>query len=275
MAIENFTVGAVLSMQDRNFDDIADKFARNIYGTTKGRIRQAVLGQDLQGLLTTLAQRPLRILDAGGGQGHVACQLAAQGHQIILCDLSAEMLKRAQVMAEEQGVSDRMRFIHAPVQQIADYLEQPVDLILFHAVLEWLEYPQQALAILVNDCLAPGGALSLMFYNMNGLVMRHVVLGNFRHVEAGLPKLKKKSLLPDNPLDPYQVYQWLEQLGLQIVGKTGVRVFHDYLRERRQHIEDFDELLALEQRFCRQEPFVNLGRYIHVMARKPNEKDGL
>ncbi len=24
-------------MQDRNFDDIAEKFARNIYGTTKGK----------------------------------------------------------------------------------------------------------------------------------------------------------------------------------------------------------------------------------------------
>ncbi|ECV8875483.1 tRNA uridine 5-oxyacetic acid(34) methyltransferase CmoM, partial [Salmonella enterica subsp. enterica serovar Enteritidis] len=27
-------------MQDRNFDDIAEKFSRNIYGTTKGQLRQ-------------------------------------------------------------------------------------------------------------------------------------------------------------------------------------------------------------------------------------------
>jgi len=26
-------------MQDRNFDNIAEKFARNIYGTAKGKIR--------------------------------------------------------------------------------------------------------------------------------------------------------------------------------------------------------------------------------------------
>lgn len=52
-------------MQDRNFDDIAEKFARNIYGTTKGKIRQAVVWQDLTGLLAQLPQRPLRILDAG------------------------------------------------------------------------------------------------------------------------------------------------------------------------------------------------------------------
>ena len=34
-------------MQDRNFDDIAEKFSRNIYGTTKGQLRQAILWQDL------------------------------------------------------------------------------------------------------------------------------------------------------------------------------------------------------------------------------------
>ncbi|AVF33912.1 tRNA uridine 5-oxyacetic acid(34) methyltransferase CmoM [Rahnella sikkimica] len=261
-------------MQDRNFDDMAEKFSRNIYGTTKGRIRQAVLGQDLQELMKTLPQRPLRILDAGGGEGQMACELAALGHQVLLCDLSGEMIRRAQAAAIEKGVSDNMQFVHCPAQHIAEHLEAPVDLILFHAVIEWLAEPQHALAAL-TDCLVPGGAISLMFYNIHGLVMRHMILGNFGHVEAGVPKIKKSSLLPDHPLEPAQVYQWLEALGMQISGKTGVRVFHDYLRNRQQHKQDFDELLALEQRYCRQEPFVSLGRYIHVMAHKPILKDEL
>jgi S-adenosylmethionine-dependent methyltransferase len=262
------------SPQGRNFDDMAEKFSRNIYGTTKGRIRQAVLGEDLRELLTKLPQRPLRILDAGGGEGQMACELAALGHQVLLCDLSGEMIKRAQAAAAEKGVSDNMQFVQCPAQDVAQYLEQPVDLILFHAVIEWLAEPQQALQAL-NDCLLPGGALSLMFYNVKGLLMRHMVLGNFGHVEAGLPKIKKSSLLPDYPLEPENVYRWLEEMGLQITGKTGVRVFHDYLRNRQQHKQDFDELLALEQRYCRQEPFVSLGRYIHVMAHKPDRKDEL
>ena len=180
-------------MQDRNFDDMAEKFSRNIYGTTKGRIRQAVLGQDLHDLLQTLPQRPLRILDAGGGEGQMACELAALGHKVLLCDLSGEMIRRAEAAALEKGVSDNMQFVQCPAQHIAEHLEQPVDLILFHAVIEWLAEPQQALAALV-DCLAPGGAISLMFYNIHGLVMRHMILGNFAHVEAGVPKIKKSSL---------------------------------------------------------------------------------
>lgn len=261
-------------MQDRNFNDIAEKFARNIYGTTKGRLRQEVLWQDLRGLLATLPDRPLRILDAGGGEGHMACRLAALGHQVLLCDVSDEMIQRAEMAAAAQNVSDNMRFAHCAVQDIADYMAQPADLILFHAVLEWLVEPRQALQTL-HDVLAPGGALSLMFYNRHGLLLRNMVLGNFAFVEAGMPKRKRRSLSPDHPLDPQQVYGWLEEMGLAIGGKTGVRVFHDYLQNKQQQSDCFAQLLVLEQRYCRQEPFVSLGRYIHVMAHKPPMKDAL
>jgi S-adenosylmethionine-dependent methyltransferase len=67
------------------------------------------------------------------------------------------------------------------------------------------------------------------------------------------------------------VYHWLEQIGWQITGKTGVRVFHDYLRDKHKQRDGFDDLLELETRYCRQEPFVSLGRYIHVTAIKPLE----
>ncbi|MEE3649564.1 MULTISPECIES: tRNA uridine 5-oxyacetic acid(34) methyltransferase CmoM [unclassified Brenneria] len=261
-------------MQDRNFNDIAEKFARNIYGTTKGRLRQAVLWQDLSGLLAQFPDRPLNILDAGGGEGHMACRLAALGHQVLLCDLSDEMIQRAKQAAGAQDVIHNMRFVQSAAQDIGQYMDKPADLILFHAVLEWVAQPQQALKILY-DCLSPGGVLSLMFYNQHALLMRNMVLGNFAYVQAGMPKRKRRSLSPDHPLDPQQVYGWLDELGLSIRGKTGVRVFHDYLQNKQQQSDNFAEILELEQRYCRQEPFVSLGRYIHVMARKPHLKDAL
>lgn len=258
-------------MPDRNFDDIAEKFSRNIYGTTKGRLRQAILWQDLDALLDTWGSRSLRILDAGGGQGQTACKMAERGHQVLLCDVSAEMIARASAFAAEQGVSHNMHFVQSAAQDIGEHLESPVDLILFHAVLEWVAEPQQVLAKLW-DCLAPGGVLSLMFYNANGLLMHNMVAGNFAFVEKGMPKRKKRTLSPDHPLQPEQVYHWLESIGWQIISKTGVRVFHDYLREKHQQHDCFDALLALETQFCRQEPWISLGRYIHVTARKPESQ---
>ncbi|MBD1228789.1 tRNA uridine 5-oxyacetic acid(34) methyltransferase CmoM [Xenorhabdus griffiniae] len=261
-------------MRDRNFDDIADKFSRNIYGTTKGKIRQAVVWQDINELLNHLPQRPLRILDAGGGEGNMACQLAELGHQVILCDLSKEMIQRAEYNAEERGVLAQMQFIQSPVQEIHQHIEQPVDLILFHAVLEWITDQKDVIETL-EDMITPGGALSLMFYNANGLVMRNAILGNFHLATPKIQRRRKRSLSPQNPLIPEQVYQWLTELKMEITGKTGVRVFHDYLQSRQLQDTNFPALLELEQRYCRQEPYISLGRYIHVMARKPTLKSEL
>jgi len=256
-------------VRDRNFDDIAEKFSRNIYGTTKGLLRQAILWQDLDALLAILPPK-LRVLDAGGGEGQTGCRMAELGHEVILCDVSAEMIARARAMAVEKGVSENMHFVHSSAQDIGQHLESPANLILFHAVLEWVVDPQAVLRSLW-DSLAPGGALSLMFYNANGLLMRNMFVGNFEYVLQGMKKNKKKTLSPDNPLQPEQVYHWLEQIGWQITGKTGVRVFHDYLRDKQKQRDGFDDLLELETRYCRQEPFLSLGRYIHVTAIKPLE----
>lgn len=62
-------------MQDRNFDDIAEKFSRNIYGTTKGQLRQAILWQDLDRVLAEMGPQKLRVLDAGGGEGQTAIKI--------------------------------------------------------------------------------------------------------------------------------------------------------------------------------------------------------
>ena len=255
-------------MQDRNFDDIAEKFSRNIYGTTKGQLRQAILWQDLDALLSTMGSQPLRILDAGGGEGQTAIKMVERGHHVTLCDLSAEMIARASQAASDKGVSHNMHFIQCAAQDVAGHLESPVDLILFHAVLEWVAEPQEALKTLWS-VLRPGGVLSLMFYNANGLLMHNMVAGNFDYVALGMPKKKKRTLSPNYPRDPQQVYGWLEEIGWQINGKTGVRVFHDYLRDKHKQQDCYDILLELETRYCRQEPYISLGRYIHVTALKP------
>lgn len=261
-------------MHDRNFDDIAEKFSQNIYGTTKGRIRQAILWEALDKIITTLPERALSVLDAGGGGGQTGCELAARGHRVLLCDLSAKMLAQAQLLADKMMVRDRMQFRQMSAQQIGQHLDKPVDLILLHAVLEWVAEPQ-ALLTTLYDTLQPGGVLSLMFYNLHGLTMRMLTLGNFGYLRAGLRKRKKKTLSPDYPRNPDEVYGWLQDCGFVIEERTGIRVFHDYLRDKNYQTERFDDVLAMEKRYCQQEPFLSLGRYIHVTARRPMRKDEL
>jgi S-adenosylmethionine-dependent methyltransferase len=249
---------------DRNFDSIAAKFQQNIYNTTKGRLRQLVLQRDLLEL-SELQQPSNRVLDVGGGQGQLALWLAAQGHQVTLTDLSAEMLALAQQAANEQQLSLQIRQLS--LQQLAEEgLCAPV--VLCHAVLEWLAEPAAAIRQLWQ-LVEPGGLLSLMFYNVDAKRFSNIVYGNFNYVLRDLAYKKKVSLSPQNPLDPREVSQWCQDAGFVQLSKTGVRCFHDYLRDRSEQESEFDKLLEVELRYNRTEPYASLGRYQHLLLRKP------
>ncbi|MDA0147191.1 tRNA uridine 5-oxyacetic acid(34) methyltransferase CmoM [Vibrio sp. LaRot3] len=261
--------------EDRNFDDIAHKFAKNIYGSDKGEIRQVIVWQDLEQALDMLNadSTTLQVLDAGGGLAQMSQKIAKLGHQVALCDLSSEMLQLAEQEIEKNQLLEQYRLIHSPVQEIDAHLDQPVDLMMFHAVMEWLADPKPALEK-VLDQVKPGGIASVMFYNHHGLVYKNVVCGNIPHVLDGMPHRKRFKLQPQKGLIPADVYQWIEDAGFEICGKSGIRCFSDYIGNM-QYMGDYqlEDVLALEQQLCRQEPYLSLGRYIHVWARKKHKQE--
>ncbi len=158
--------------EDKNFDDIAHKFVKNIYGSGKGEIRQAVIWHDIEQMLQCFPpDQPLHILDAGGGVAPISQPLAARGHSVTLCDLSSQMLELARQEIEQQDLLAQYQLVHASVQSIGEHLASPPDVILFHAVLEWVADPEQVLKDLLSH-LRPGGIASVMFYNQTGLLFK-------------------------------------------------------------------------------------------------------
>lgn len=259
--------------QDRNFDDIAHKFAKNIYGSDKGEIRQHIVWEDLLTIMSTLESNRLHVLDAGGGLAQMSQKLAALGHHVTLCDLSSEMLQLAEQDIVKNGLREQYRLIHTPVQSIGEHLDEPVDLVMFHAVMEWLADPKSALEILLSQ-VKPGGMASIMFYNYHGLVFKNAICGNIPHVLKGMPHRKRFKLQPQKGLKPEEVYQWISDAGFTLCGKSGIRAFSDYIGNMKNMGDyQFDDVLALERQFCRQEPYVSLGRYIHVWAQKRQEQE--
>ncbi|MBE4157712.1 tRNA uridine 5-oxyacetic acid(34) methyltransferase CmoM [Vibrio parahaemolyticus] len=261
--------------EDRNFDDIAHKFAKNIYGSDKGELRQIIVWEDFLQILSELdaSQQPLEVLDAGGGLAQMSQKLAKLGHRVALCDLSSEMLQLAKQDIEKNGLLEQYRLIHSPVQSIAEHMEEQVDFVMFHAVMEWLVDPKTALETVLEQ-VKPGGIASVMFYNHHGLVYKNVVCGNIPHILDGMPHRKRFKLQPQKGLKPEDVYHWIEEAGFSICGKSGIRSFSDYIGNM-QYMGDyeFEDVLALEKQLCRQEPYLSLGRYIHVWAKKNDKQE--
>ena len=157
------------SKQDRVFDGLAKRFQRQIYDDPRGAIRLAILQDDLAPWVLNTA--PLSVLDAGAGLGQMSIWLAQQAHQVQLLEPSAEMLAKAITSIEQADLQAAIQTQQASIQAFCAANTRLFDVIVCHAVLEWLAQPQAVLSQLVA-CLKPGGVLSLMFFNQHSTVMR-------------------------------------------------------------------------------------------------------
>jgi len=265
----NSTHGEILAlMSDRNFDDLADRFANNIYDQPKGEIRLRLVQEALLAACPQLQQgKALRILDAGCGMGQMTAMMAALGHQLVCCDLSAEMLAETKVVVSKINPQclDNIRFIQSAVQDLDKHLSnETFDLIIFHAVLEWMEEPREGLQSLLK-WLKPDGTLSLMFYNIHSLIFKNLLRGNFRKIDEKDFRGDPGSLTPLNPLDPAEVEQWLSGFGLKVTSKCGIRTFYDYMDHSMKHKKltiALEDVVRMEKRFSVQEPYRHLARYL-------------
>lgn len=252
---------------DRNFDDLALQFSQRVYSGTKGLLRLALLERDFNEVLGEyLAGGSLRILDAGGGEGQFARRLAGQGHLITLCDHSGVMLDNARLAAEKEGVATAFNFVHGTIQSLPKP-EQPYDLVLCHAVLEWVE-DWRGLITKLGEQLVDGGYLSLMFYNRHSTVFRSLVRGYFDRINNDKLDGNGKGLTPLYPRLPDEVLAFLQGQGWSVLCRTGIRVFHDYMHKDIRDRRSAEDIIALEKRFSREEPYRSLGRYYHVIAQK-------
>jgi len=206
------------------------------------------------------------VWDAGCGLGQMSLWFAQNGHRLSCCDISYKMLSKTKERFALAGLE--ANFYQSPAQQMATQLPKQ-NLVLFHAVLEWLAKPLESLAV-VSDRVNNGGHLSLLFFNYNSIIYRNTLRGGWR-LETLLKKAwygRGKKLTPPHPQRPEIIVAWLKEHGYEIKAHTGIRVFHDYMDQEAVDHSNIDDLMRLEYEYCRQETFCNMGRYIHILARK-------
>jgi len=209
---------------------------------------------------------PMDVWDAGCGLGQMSLWFAKQGHRLTCCDISYKMLQKTQETFAKEGL--KADFHQVSAQLMATKLP-PQDLVLFHAVLEWLAKPLETLAM-VSDRVKVGGHLSLLFFNYNSIIFRNTLRGGWR-LETLIQNRwygRGKKLTPPHPQRPETVSAWLRDAGYEIVVHTGIRVFHDYLPDEVAQTTDMEALMAMEYTYCRQETFRNMARYVHILAKK-------
>ena len=258
---------------DRSFDAIADHFEKKVYGGLKGDIRLAVLRRDIFEYSAQMSKslgRPLRILDVGAGLAQIAIELAAQGHTLVINDISANMLEKSKASATQIDEDLNITWYVCPYQELPEKLgtenSEKFDLIMCHALLEWLAEPA-AVMDFFDQQLTDKGALSLCFYNPVSFDYRNLIMGNFNLLDNTEYKAdNKKSLTPNHPVAKEKVESWLTAHHYQTIRTSGLRVFHDYAPLKRGGHNDPEAVIRMELRYSQLEPYKWLGRYLHILA---------
>ena len=226
--------------------------------------------------------RPLEVVDLGGGTGGLAVRVAELGHHVVVVDPSPDALASLERRAADAGLvaghqeqgSGSVRGILGDAATLAEQV--PVgsaDVVVCHGVLEVVDVPAQALDAAAR-ALAPGGALSLLAAQRSGAVFARAIVGHVADARALLSD-------PDGrwgSTDPMprrftrdQLLALLETAGFGVEEIRGVRVFADHLSSSTVEAEPgaADALLALEADVATHPDFATIATQLHLHATHP------
>ncbi|MFC3120119.1 methyltransferase [Agaribacter flavus] len=247
-----------------SFDGIANKFDKNIYGTSKGRLRHALLCHYLQGFVDSVDS--INVVDLGGGTGVMSKVFAASGHSVLLTDISKDVLAIAKHrLSDYQNVDIKQQSIY---ESISNGSLDNAGLVLCHAVLEWLPDPMRVVRALIER--APINChLSFSFFNHDANLFANALYGNFDYINKGLKVKNQVRLNPQNPVRPTEFLDILRAFSnVEIVHDAGLRCFHDYMFDREKVEERYQDILSMEKKFGASHPYKYLGKYYHCLIKK-------
>ncbi|WP_233499841.1 methyltransferase domain-containing protein [Glaciecola sp. KUL10] len=260
-----------IALSRHNFDGIANKFDKNIYGTSKGQLRHRLLLGYLSKYLD--CEHALTVLDAGGGTGMMSRDFAQRDHKVTLIDSSNDVLDIAR---ERLKGFDNCSIIQTGILDIdtAVATQTNFDLVLCHAVLEWLPNPFEVIQFIIDKLLKPSGILSLSFFNYDAMLLNNVLYGNFDYVKSGLKVRNTVRLNPHNPQKPQEVIQFIKQnTNAEVIHHAGIRCFHDYMLDKSKVEHEFEALYEMEKTYGSKAPYKWIGKYCHLLIKKTELKN--
>ncbi|BCJ41738.1 methyltransferase [Actinoplanes ianthinogenes] len=241
-------------------------------GTLRQVVRQEVVARQLADHL-----RPdgLRVLDVGCGQGSQALRLARLGFEVTALDSSEEMLAELNRSLEREParVRDRVRVVRADASRLAGTFSPGCfDVVLCHGLLMYFAEPGPLLTDLAR-MLAPGGTLSLLVRNGDGLAMRPGLLGDWATALEAFDSTAYGNRLgvaarADRLAD---LTAALAGRGLEVFAWHGVRVFTDTAADDAPlpSAAELHRILDCETRAGSTDPYRGVAALTHVFARRP------
>ena len=135
---------------------------------------------------------------------------------------------------------------------------------MLHGVIEWMDNPLQAIED-VQGLLDKDGLLSLLFFNRDKLILKWGINSQTAKALSG-KVVRSRPLTPKNPLSTAEVLPILEKHNLELISKSGIRIFYGFFSSLTRELTE--DQIKLELQHMYQEPFASLGEHTHLIVKK-------
>jgi S-adenosylmethionine-dependent methyltransferase len=256
---------------ESRFESDAQRYA-DFLATPEGRLRSDLTFANLREFLPAWDQsQSLRALDLGCGTGDTAVRLARLGFSATLFDSSPAMLELARRAVIEGEVTDRTAIECGDAARLADiFPAKSFDIVLCHNVLEFVDDPGAILRNAAGLMRGPSAILSVLVRNRLGEVLKAALqAGDLEKAEHNLSAEWGQESLYGGKVRLFSaeaVGTMLNEAGLRVSARRGVRILSDYLPEKVSRSEDYERIFSFEQKLSRKQEFFGIARYMQFLA---------
>lgn len=239
--------------------------------TLKARLRYTIANSFLQ---EQLPDNPLRVMDAGGGNGLDALNLAGLGHDVDLLDESMAMITDFEESSEHHPAADHITAHNCNIREIPKrFNENEFDVVLCHNVIQYIVDWQSILSNAVKP-LKRGGIFSLITRNIQALPYQT----EYESIELDavadiLDSSFSHSMVFDSKVSlfsPGELISWLQNNQFIDIKHFGILSLHHYagLSDQAENEMLISKLETIEHQLGKVSPHRDVARYIQLIAIK-------
>lgn len=234
----------------------------------RGRLRHDITARRV---LAELGDRQARVLDVGCGDGEMVLRLAAAGHLVTGVEKSPGMLaSAAERVAAVPEIAERVTLAEGDIYKLP-YPDASFDAVVCHGVVMYLPDSIAPIAHLAR-LVADGGILSVLTKNRLAVGVREALSGDYTSARAQIETGQASSVgnlgITTRGDTPDHLDDLARANGLTPLPWQGVRIFHDHRKDWQPSEEEYQEALETEWAASSRDPYRQMGRLVHAVARR-------
>lgn len=216
------------------------------------------------------------ILDAGGGTGFWAIQLAEMGYRVVLTDISTGMLEKARENVSARGLDDRIDIKFSDIRHMSEFSDSQFAMVISEgdpvsycgdheaAVREFARVVRRGAAVIVS--------VDNRVRGLNWLRQSDDLEAVERLIEQGkviVPHERDEFRYEVHAFTPTEIMQLFESNGLSVERILGKPVIAGQIGLSNSTEPEVQERLCeIELRYCDDPAFYPLGGHLEIAGRK-------